>query len=633
MSDLQNDPWLCYGDYICLSTRAGKDTQERKYLFGHSSPLMQLQNVRKNQSATDFASIILAENPATVACADKPDTSNEGTFDAITNARDYWFEVLPRTDYDMTTQLSSFKKQLSEANKRLSQLQTKKKDVMAKRKLLQQHAPNAQSTPALNFASTSDIHMSSKPPNDAVVNVGDSSNLVEMQPLNSASALVSPAEVTVKGMQPAAPPSTKSSVLSKMSLGNMGNIGRRQSVFKQSDSERDIARETAAILSDIESQTAAIEALKARVTEFKAKMKQEQNGNVETIKRMHGDPLTYGSVVQLSHVSSKRLLTFTKVQDRPLELAEYGKQGSLFFIERVSTGVAGGTAKIPAQGSNAIRLKSLVSDSQYVRMEPNNYMVPGTKFGVSLDVELDGVFSADECFQLGTGAASSNDNRVDWIIERCKKNSKVSGVEDGNAAEDDGVAVDEVLSGCQIIRVYHRASESYLAATATKMDRGKVFWSHKSQSDASQGSGKISNTYWMVIDGDGDVSLSLISAKLPHIFCDLNPASPHDFFRWRTLAKMLMVTAPYSYSMSSRACCSFASGICLPWIISRRHIVKNIFLTMKKMKINLTMEMKNSSFKSVMNWTIGFKLLERRLALFWSTAKRISFHHKRRPLR
>jgi hypothetical protein len=327
-----------------------------------------------------------------------------------------------------------------------------------------------------------------------------------MQPLNSASELVSPDEVTVKGMQPAAPPSTKSSGLSKLSLGNMANIGRRGSVVKQSDAEREIARETVAILSDIETQTAAIEVLKARVTEYKAKMKQEQNGNVETIKRMHGDALTYGSVVQLSHVASKRLLTFTKVQDRPLELSEYGKQGSLFVIERVSTGVAGGTAKIPAQGSNSIRLKSLESGSQYVRMEPNISMVPGTKFGVSLDVELDGVFNADESFQLGTGAAS-NDNRVDWTIERCKKNSKASGVEDGNAAEDDGVAVDEVLSGCQIIRVYHRASESYLAATATKMDRGKVFWSHKSQSDASQGSGKIANTYWMVIDGDGDVSL------------------------------------------------------------------------------------------------------------------------------
>jgi hypothetical protein len=497
MSDSQNDPWLCYGDYVCLSTRAGKDTQEKKYLLGHSSPLMQLQKLQKNQSATDFASIILAENPATIAFADKPEASSEGTLDLIINARDYWFEVLPRTDYDMSSQLATFKKQLSEANKRLSQLETKKQDVMAKRKVQKDAATNAQATFALNFASTSDIHMSSKPPNDAVVKVGDSSILVEMQPLNSASA--SPAEITVNVMQPAAPASTKSSALSMLSLGSIGN--RRQSVAYAPDGLSDIER-------DMARETAAIDVLKARVTEYKAKTKQEQNGNVETIKRMHGDPLTYGSVVQLSHVISKRLLTFTKLQDRPLELAEYGKAGSLFYIERVSTGVAGGSAKIPALGNISIRLKSYVSDSQYVRMEPNNSIVPGTKFGVSLDVELDGVFNADESFQLGTGAAS-NDNRVDWIVERCKKNSKVSGVsaEDEDAPEDDGVAVDEVLSGCQIIRVYHRASESYLAATATKMDRGKVFWSHRSQSDASQGSGKIANTYWMVIDGDGDVSL------------------------------------------------------------------------------------------------------------------------------
>jgi hypothetical protein len=496
----KNDAWLCYGDYVCLSTRAGKDSQERKYLLGHSSPLMQLQKLQKNQSATDFASIILAENPATIAFADKPETSTEGTLDMITNARDYWFEVLPRTDYDMSSQLATFKKQLSEANKRLTQLETKKKDLLAKRKDQLHAASNAPSALALNFASTADIHMSSKPPNDAVVKIGDSSNVVEMQPLNSASGLVSPAEVevSVKVIQPAAPAATKGSALSLLSLPSLRD--RRQSVHAPdglSDIERDIAREMTAV-KDAE----------ARVKDYRSKTKQEQNGNVETIKRMHGDPLTYGSVVQLCHVNSKRLLTFTKLQDRPLELAEYGKPGSLFFIERVSTGVAGGSAKIPAQANISIRLKSFVSDSQYVRMEPNNSMVPGTKFGVSLDVELDGVFNADESFQLGSGAVS-NDNRVDWIVERCKKNSKVSGISDDqeDVAEDDGVAVDEVLSGCQIIRLYHRSSESYLAATATKMDRGKVFWSHRSQSDASQGSGKIANTYWMVIDGDGDVSL------------------------------------------------------------------------------------------------------------------------------
>ncbi len=182
----------------------------------------------------------------------------------------------------------------------------------------------------------------------------------------------------------------------------------------------------------------------------------------------------------------------------------YGKPGSLFYIERVSTGVAGGSAKIPALGDISVRLRSFVSDSHYVRMEPNISFVPGTKFGVALDVELDGVFNADESFQLGTGALSGG-NRVDWIFERCKKNSSVLDVSAADVAEDDGISVHEVLSGCQIVRLYHRSSESYLAATATKIDRGKVFMNPRSQSDASQGSGKIANTYWMVIDGDGDV--------------------------------------------------------------------------------------------------------------------------------
>jgi hypothetical protein len=422
----------------------------------------------------------------------------------------------------MSSELVNYKKKLSEANKRLAQLESKKKDIMAKRKDQMHVAANVQSTLALNTSSTLDIHLSSKPPNEVALNIGKTSNLVEMQPLKSASEIVTPAEVNIKINQPATIGATKSSGFSLPSLGN-----RRQSVHAPdglSDVERDISREAT-----------AIESLKARVSEYKAKMKQEQNGNVETIARMHGDPLIYGTVIQLSHVTSKRLLTFTKTQDRPLELAEYGRSGSLFYVERVSTGVAGGSAKIPAQANISIRLKSFVSDSQFVRMEPNNSMVPGTKFGVSLDVELDGVFNADESFQLGTGAAS-NDNRVDWIIERCKKNSHASGVsdEDSDLAEDDGVAVDEVLSGCQIIRLFHRASESYLAATATKMDRGKVFYSHRSQSDASQGSGKIANTYWMVIDGDGDVS----KQKAQHAIYHESNLCSQLFFRWRALAKM-----------------------------------------------------------------------------------------------
>ncbi len=531
--DSKNDSWLCYGDFVCLSTRAGRDSQERKYLLGHHSPLTLLQKVQKNESTTDFASIILAENPATIAFSNQPETSKY-TLDMITNARDYWFEVLPRTDYDMSSQLNAHKKQLGEFQKKMQQLEIKRKEIFSKRSQQQQQrraVDVAPSTLALNPASRSDIHMSSPPPSDAVVNIEDSANHVEMQPLNSVpeSGLVSPDEVTVKVNQTTALGAAKSGALSIVSrLGFEGVGGRRQSLISSDG------------LSEVESAIQKLQSeivnLKARVAEYKVKTKQEQNGNAETITRMHGDPLNYGNVIQLCHVTSKRILSFNKTQDRPLELSEYGKPGSLFYIERVSTGVTGGSAKIPAQANITIRLKSFVSDSQYVRMEPNNSTVPGTKFGVSLDVELDGVFNADESFQLGTGAAS-NDNRVDWIIERCKKNSNVSIApeeKDDDAAEDDGVAVDEVLSGCQIIRLYHRSAESYLAAVATKMDRGTVFYTHRSQSDSSQGSGKIANTYWMVIDGDGDVRCITGSHTLP--FRSNFPS--HYECRWQVLVRM-----------------------------------------------------------------------------------------------
>jgi hypothetical protein len=492
-----SDQWLCYGDYVCLSTRAGRDTAERKYILGHSSPLIQLQKVQHLNS--DFASIVLAENPATVAFSKN---SAVDCIDMITNARDYWFQILPRTDYDMSAQLSAFKRQYSESSKKLQQLQSQKAEILKMKESKQAHVADRDlSTRDVALNRGFDIDMNSKPPTDAAVKTGDSA-VVEMRPLGSSIQpdIVSPSEVQIAVGQSATPSTgAVSSGLAKF----VGNITRRQSIFGLSGLD-------AKPISEIESKIEQLETEKSffmkKITEYKIKTAQERNGNLETIARMHGDPLVYGAVIQLSHVTSKRLLTVNKTQDRPVELAALGRSGSLFYIERVSTGVAGGSAKIPADQNISVRLRSFISDTQYVRMEPNMSLISGTKFGVSLDVELDGVFNADASFQLGTGAAS-NDNRIDWIMERCKKNSHASSVSDtDDATEEDGIDVHEVLSGCQIIRLYHRASESYLAATATKMDRGKVFYSHRLESDPAQGIGKIANTYWMVIDGDGDVS-------------------------------------------------------------------------------------------------------------------------------
>jgi hypothetical protein len=489
-----SDQWLCYGDYVCLSTRAGRDTTERKYILGHSSPLMQLQKVQPSNS--DFASIVLAENPATIAFSKN---SSADSIDMITNAREYWFQLLPRTDYDMSAQLSAFKRQHNESSKKLQQLQSQKAELSKKKESKQVHVANsALSTSSIALNRGLDIDMSSKPPTAAAVQVGDDA-AVEMQPMGSSnpSNVASPEEVRVSvGQTAASAAATVSSGLAKF----VGNITRRQSISSGVDAK---ATDIDSKISQLQTEIAN---LVKRIAEYRVKTAQERNGNLETIARMHGDPLVYGAVIQLSHVTSKRLLTVNKTQDRPVELAALGRPGSLFYIERVSTGVAGGSAKIPADENISVRLRAFISDSQYLRMEPNISLVPGTKFGVSLDVELDGVFNVDASFQLGTGAAS-NDNRIDWIMERCKKNSHSSDASNADdAAEEEGVDVHEVLSGCQIIRLYHRASESYLAAAATKMDRGKVFYVHRLESDPAQGIGKISNTYWMVIDGDGDVS-------------------------------------------------------------------------------------------------------------------------------
>jgi hypothetical protein len=297
MSESKNDLWLCYGDYVCLSTRAGRDTSEKKYILGHSSPLVQLKKIQKVQSSdSDFGSIVLAENPPTIAFSSKSEGSSEGSLDMITNARDYWFEVLPRTDYEISSQLINYKKQLSESKKKLENLEGKRKDILKKHQAkLQVAKDHATSTVALN--SGSDIHMSSQPPNDAVVQVGeDTANGFEMQSLGPA---LKPVRVSLDEV--------------KVTVGQTSASGAAKASATLSEIERAIS----ALQTEIERD-------EARVADFKTKTKQEQAGNQDTIARMHGDPLNYGAVIQLVHVTSRRFLSFVKSQDRPVELSEYG---------------------------------------------------------------------------------------------------------------------------------------------------------------------------------------------------------------------------------------------------------------------------------------------------------------------
>ena len=147
-----------------------------KYILGHSSPLMQLHKLQP--STSDFASIVLAENPATIAFSSQQErSSSDAALDMITNARDYWFQILPRTDYDMSSQLNSFKNKLAEAKKRLEQLEDKKKEIETKRRSQIQKDAADSTLSTLNVSpnsyTMSDLHMISQPPSETSFLGGD----------------------------------------------------------------------------------------------------------------------------------------------------------------------------------------------------------------------------------------------------------------------------------------------------------------------------------------------------------------------------------------------------------------------------------------------------------------------------
>jgi hypothetical protein len=454
--------WLCYGDYVCLSSRAGGDRKQKKYILGHSSPLVKLGRSGESASSLNFASLVFCENPATVPFTHASVSSGPLSFDVTTNVRDYWFEVLPRTDYDMSAQLNVHNKQLSEANRRLKMLN--------ERKGMYLKVSSEKSSSSSTHNSTSDatdlilnLH-SSKPPRDPASAESDG---IQMLPMSSSSP----------GFW-----SRRGSVQDPDFLFNLQN--------------------------EIDSQMELIRVIEQRVSDFESKSKIEEQGNEETISRAAGDALNFGSAIQLRHVNSKRFLSATKQADRAVELSAHGRTGSLFFIERASGGVAAGAIKVPADEGVRIFLRSVTSDAQYVRMD-SNAVVSESKFPLNLDIELDGIYSADACFPIGIGPLVAGDDRVEWTIERAKCVDSESQAEvDSDDGEDSGVNASEVLSGCQIIRLFHRFSDSYMCAAASKIDRGHVFFSHRSECDASKGPGLAANSYWMVIDGDNDLANS-----------------------------------------------------------------------------------------------------------------------------
>lgn len=429
-----------------LFTRAGGERKQRKYILGHSSPLAKVERNEEAASSLNFATLVFCEDPATVPFTHASVSSGPLTFDITTNVHDYWFEILPRTDYDMSAQLNLLKKQLSEAHRRLKMLNERKEQLASA--IFAAHNPAADQ-------------------DGVVLNVQDGKverSGIEMLPMNSMFA---------------------------------SSRGRRSSV-----------QDPTILQNDIDGQMESVRAIEQRVLDFESKEAIEEQGNEETIMRASGDALNFGSVVQLRHVNSKRFLSVTKEADRAMELSAKGRMGSLFVLERASGGVTAGTMKVPADEGVRIFLRSVASDAQYVRIESGT-IVTESKFPLNLDIELDGIHSADECFQLGTGPPAVGDDRVEWTIERVKwvnSDSLQSDQADSDDDEDSGVKASEVLSGCQIIRLFHRFSDSYLCASANKIDHGTVFYSHRSECDTSKGLGSAANSYWLVIDGDNDLA-------------------------------------------------------------------------------------------------------------------------------
>ena len=287
---------LRFGDVICLGLECpGPDDSDELifYVLGHQSPL---SLVKDCQDVIDH--VLVAEMPNTFSAPSKKDGS-DATFPVPVHSREYWFEIVGKSEYMLQQTLQKMQQQLEhlEAQQvRMVQEADSKMDPPISEQ------PAAVSPAVAGVGTLSPIQALRRPAHNAVRrgsdahNAGRRGNDIELSEVNV--ALLPGSDYSTDARMPSpktsAPVSTPVPVASK-----------------------------------------AIENLKSRIADLKELTYGETQRNLENELSRKGSGVRYGDVIQLRHVLTKKFVSLANGAISSYELS-HGNMNCWFIFEPVS---------------------------------------------------------------------------------------------------------------------------------------------------------------------------------------------------------------------------------------------------------------------------------------------------------
>jgi hypothetical protein len=300
---------LRFGDVICLGLECpGPDDSDEVifYVLGHQSPL---SLVKDCQDVIDH--VLVAEMPNTFSAPSKIGGS-DATFPVPVHSREYWFEIVGKSEYMLQQTLQKMQQQLEhlEAQQvRMGQADSKMDPPLSAE-------PAAVSPAGAGVGTLSPIQTLRRPAHNAVRRGSDAHNAlrrgndIELSEVNVALLAGSDDSPDARSAAGGPPPFTPHTLMTS-------------------------SETSAPVAQSVPVASKAIENLKSRIADLKELTYGETQRNLENQLSRKGSAVRYGDVIQLRHVLTKKFVSLANGAISSYELS-HGNMNCWFIFEPVS---------------------------------------------------------------------------------------------------------------------------------------------------------------------------------------------------------------------------------------------------------------------------------------------------------
>jgi hypothetical protein len=306
---------LRFGDVICLGLEfsAGSDDEHMFYVLGHRSPLSLVEGC---QDVID--NVLIAEIPNTF----QSPSDDSITFPVPVHSREYWFEIVGKSEYMMQQMLQKLSMQLE-------RLEAEEERMVRSNK----HSPSSTSTierrPSVAAVGGGTIQALRRRSHDARLD-----HDIELSQINV--ALLADAESPSYDAVSRAPHGG-SNLSPIQALRRRSHDARLDHDIELSQLKSHQLPSYGADSGDLKpsSSSQAISRLKSRIADLTDLANGESQRNLENELSRDGSAVRYGDVIQLRHMSSKKFVTLASGSLSSYELS-LGGMNCWFAFEPVT---------------------------------------------------------------------------------------------------------------------------------------------------------------------------------------------------------------------------------------------------------------------------------------------------------